>query len=99
MLVTFHSKASADITFFGEVAVSMLKMMGLSGEVPSALRPEDIPEALTRLKEALHRLEEHASPTQGEEEAPPVALSQRAMPLIKLLEASRQANCHVMWDK
>lgn len=99
MLVTFHSKASADITYFGEVAVSLLKMMGLSGEVPSALRPEDIPEAMARLKVALHNLEGEASPHLGEEdEAPAVALSQRAMPLIKLLEASRQADCHVMWD-
>lgn len=100
MLVTFHSKASADITFFGEVAVSLLKMMGLSGEVPSALRPEDIPEALTRLKASLSSLDESAAPPLAEkEDAPPVALSLRARPLINLLELSQQANCHVMWDK
>ena len=100
MLVRFYSRASADITYFGEVAVRLLKMMGLSGEVPSALRPEDIPEALARLEASLSRLNESAAPPLAEgEEAPPVALSLRAMPLIKLLQASQQANVHVMWDK
>lgn len=99
MLVTFHSKAYADITMFGEVAVSLLKMMGLSGDVPSALIPEDIPAALTRLKTALGSAEQAASPDRRDgDEPPPIALSQRAMPLVKLLEASVAANCHVMWD-
>jgi len=38
MLVTFTTKAYADITMFGDVAVAMLKMMGYSGTVPSAIR-------------------------------------------------------------
>jgi hypothetical protein len=97
MLVTFHSKAYADITMFGEVAVSLLKMMGHSGTVPSAIQPEDIPSALERLKEALRRAEQASLPASGEE--PPVSLPNRAMPLIKLLEASAAANCQVMWDK
>ncbi len=100
MLVTFHSKVYADITLFGEVAVSLLKMMGLSGVVPSAIRPEDIPLALERMKSALRKAEQTVAPEQGEgDEPPPIALSQRAIPLIKLLEASLAANCHVMWDK
>lgn len=99
MLVTFHSKAYADITMFGEVAVSLLKMMGLSGDVPSAIQAEEIPAALEKLKTALNRAEESALPKRGEGDEPPaVALSQRAMPLIKLLEASVAANTHVMWD-
>lgn len=98
MLVTFHSKAYADITMFGEVAVSLLKMMGHSGTVPSAIEPEDIPQALERLKEALRRAAPAASPSSGEGDEPPVSLPQRAMPLIQLLEASAAANCQVMWD-
>ena len=100
MLVTFHSKAYADITMFGEVAVNLLKMMGLSGVVPSAIRPEDIPQALERLKSALRKADQTVAPEQGEgDETPLIALSQRAIPLIKLLEASVEADCHVMWDK
>lgn len=34
MLVTFHSKDSAPVTLFGQVAVQLLHMMGHSGKVP-----------------------------------------------------------------
>jgi hypothetical protein len=37
MLVTFTCKAYADITLFGNVAVSLLRLMGHSGTVPGAL--------------------------------------------------------------
>ena len=53
MLVTFTTKAYADITMFGDVALSMLKMMGHSGTVPSAIRAADVPAALSRLKAAI----------------------------------------------
>jgi len=42
MMVTFHSKAWTSITMFGDVAVRLLKMMGHSGTVPSALLARDI---------------------------------------------------------
>jgi hypothetical protein len=66
MLVTFTCKAYADITLFGNVAVSLLRLMGHSGTVPGALL---------------------------------VRLSQRALPLIELLEAAVKDECDVMWDR
>jgi hypothetical protein len=42
MLVTSSCPAYSDITMFGEVAVRLLKMMGHSGTVPSAVLAEDI---------------------------------------------------------
>ena len=53
MLVTFRTSAYANITMFGDVAVRLLKMMGHSGTVPSAIRADDVPAALERLKAAL----------------------------------------------
>lgn len=53
MIVTFRSKAYADIMMFGDIAVHLLKLMGHSGTVPSALLAEDVPAALERLKEAV----------------------------------------------
>lgn len=94
-MITFHSRAAADFSMFEEVALSLLHKMGHSGTVPGALLPEDIPEALRKLREAL-ALE---VPMQGaEDEEPPVALSNRAYPLIKMLEASEKEQCVVMWD-
>ena len=49
MIVTFTTKAYTDITMFGDVALSLLNMMGHSGTVPSAILAADVPEALTQL--------------------------------------------------
>ena len=38
---------------FGDVAVTLLKMAGHSGTVPSALLAGDVPSALARLKQKL----------------------------------------------
>ena len=43
MLVTFHSKDSAPVTLFGQVAVQLLHMMGHSGKVPGAKTIADVP--------------------------------------------------------
>ena len=47
MLVTFRSKAWGNVTMFGDVAETLLKMMGHTGTVPSALLAADIPAART----------------------------------------------------
>jgi len=49
MLVKFTTNAYADITMFGDIALTMLKMMGHSGTVPGAILAADIPAALSRL--------------------------------------------------
>ena len=41
MLVAFKSDAYADIIMFGDVAQQLLKMMGHSGTVPSAIQADD----------------------------------------------------------
>lgn len=103
MLVTFRTDAYANITMFGDVAVSLLRMMGHSGTVPSAIRADDVPAALRRLKTAVEKHKaEGGSPPKGPQEddgeEPPVSLAQRAFPLIELLEAAAKRKCDVMWD-
>jgi len=104
MLVTFRSKAWGNITMFGDVAVTLLKMMGHSGTVPSALLARDIPAALARLKQALAAIEpEHSGaeePRPGEEDdaQPAVGLGLRAYPLIEMLSAAAAQDCDVMWQ-
>ncbi len=104
MLVTFHTKAYADITMFGDVAVRLIKMMGLSGTVPSALMAEDVPRALATLKAAVARADAQETAAQGrekkdEEMEPPVSTTHRALPLIDLLQAAAADKRDVMWDK
>lgn len=103
MLVTFRSKAYADIIMFGDVAVSLLKLMGHSGTVPGALLAGDIPTALEHLRKAVaadkaavanvsNRVQDDDSSERT------VNLAHRALPLIELLAAAATAKCDVMWD-
>jgi hypothetical protein len=99
MLVRFNSDAGL-ITMFGDVAVTLLKMMGQSGVLPGAVRPEDIPAALARLKEELAA--HPAAPSGGgskDDAEPRVGIRQRAFPLIELLERAAKRGCHVIWEE
>ncbi len=53
MLIIFSSNATGDITMFGEDAEHLIKMMGHSGTIPSAIVAKDIPVVLERLKKAV----------------------------------------------
>ena len=103
MLVTFRTEAYADILMFGDIAVQLLKLMGHSGTVPSALLAEDVPAALERLRTAIaaHKAKVPKMAEDVEDDAVdeiPVDLAQRAFPLIELLEAAAAAHCDVLWD-
>ena len=97
MLVTFTTDAYADITMFGDVALKMLKMMGHSATVPGAIRAEDVPLALSRLKAAVDA--EKSSPPSADKKSdePPVSLANRALPLINLLAAAAKEKTFVTW--
>jgi len=102
MLVTFTTDAYADITMFGDVASTLLKMMGHSGTVPGAILAEDVPAALERLKNALAEESAKARPEknlkeQDEDDEPPVSITTRALPLAELLAAAAKAGANVMW--
>jgi hypothetical protein len=105
MLVTFRSKASADVVMFGDVAVRLIKLMGHSGVVPSAILAEDVGAALCQLKQAIEANKaegagKHSSQTGKDDSDPPaVSLANRALPLIDMLTAAGAAKCNVMWDK
>ena len=101
MLVTFSCAAYADITMFGDVAVRLLKLMGHSGTVPSALLAEDVQAALERLEAAIEADKRSPEPERsetGRDEEPAVSLSHRALPVMELLKAAAKAKCDVMWD-
>ncbi|MFT7413843.1 MAG: hypothetical protein ACI9FO_000498 [Methylophagaceae bacterium] len=97
MLVTFTTKAYADITMFGDVALSLLKMMGHSGTVPSAILASDVAEALTRLKSALDAKTEQQSAQNTQDDEPKVSMHNRALPLLSLLAAAAKQQSDVMW--
>ena len=100
MIVTFTSQHSPDIVMFGDVAQKLLKMIGHSGTVPGAIRPEDLPGMLNSLKQALDKQpggqdQSPAGPGDGENKVP---LSLRALPLVELIESAIENEDHVMWS-
>lgn len=97
MLITFSTKAYADITMFGNVALHLIHLMGHSGSVPGAILAEDVPAALGKLRVALASGPVDDQGTDSDEE-PKVSLNHRALPLIELLTAAASQGCNVMWD-
>lgn len=88
---------------FGGVATQLLKLMGHSGTVPSAILSEDIPAALERLRTGLQaeervEAEERSSEGKRETDEPTVNLRTRAFPLIELLEAAAREDVPVTWE-
>lgn len=104
MLITFQTKAWSHVTLFGEVAQTLLKMMGHSGSVPGALLADDVATALERLQRELAAAEPaekrpvRAPQEDDDDAAPPVSLRLRAFPLVQLLSAAAKKRCDVMWE-
>ncbi len=99
MLVKFDSDAGA-ITMFGDVAITLLKMMGQSGAIPGAILAADIPAALEKLQSAVTQQAAHPRARPDDEtEEPNVSLRQRAFPLIDLLQRAAQRKADVIWDR
>jgi hypothetical protein len=100
MLVKFDSEVGT-VTMFGDIAQRLLKMMGHSGAIPSALLAADIGGALTRLKSALAIApgdQQPAAPKDDEAKSPNVSLRQRAFPLIELMERAAAHGVDITWS-
>lgn len=98
MLVKFTTNAYSNITLFGDIALTMLKMMGHSATVPGAILAADVPAALSRLTAAI-AAEKALLPAEDKDSKEPlVSMANRALPLINLLSAASKANCNVMWS-
>jgi hypothetical protein len=103
MFIKFDSEAGT-FTMKSDIAVQLLKAMGHSGTVPSAILPADIPKALARLKAAVDADTSKSGPEvdeAGEEDRTevPVSLRQRAFPLIDLLSRAAAKGTEVMWAR
>ena len=99
MLVKFDSKAGS-LTTFGDVAVQLLRLMGQTGAVPGAILARDIPAAVERLRKGVGAHREPPSERKPDDDGEPrVALSQRAFPLIELLERAAKAGADVIWEE
>jgi hypothetical protein len=110
MIVTFRSPATESVMMFGDIAETLLKMMGATGRIPGALLAEDVPAALARLEREIQALKasESSNPaptSDGDEESddekpkePPISIVTRAAPLIDMLKRAVEAKKGVVWE-
>ncbi|MDO6706850.1 DUF1840 domain-containing protein [Photobacterium sp. 1_MG-2023] len=107
MLITFHSKASANITMFGEVAQQLIHMMGYCENIPGIIDVDDVPQALDNLQKALAVTQQQEASQEAssedtsdpwEDEEPRISMLTRARPLLEMLEAAIAEECTVMWE-
>lgn len=107
-IVTFKSAATADVIYFGDVARRMMELMGKDPDAKGIVTVEQLPEAIARLKAAIEEdRERHRRLVQEEERGteaaegggsrPAVSLTQRALPLLAMLEESLRGKKPVVW--
>ena len=107
MLVRFSSTKTESITMFGDIATQLIEGLGAGQQIPGAIRAEDIPAALARLRADLQTRAAHppedaeTASKQGEDQAAEaqVPLATRALPLIDLLQRAAAGNVPVMWER
>jgi len=103
MLITFQTKAYANITMFGDVAMRFIKAMGYSGTVPGAIKADDLPKALEQLKTSVKAemaIKPESNHDSGSDEGEDyVSIDKRAKPLIELLEAAIERKEDVIWEE
>ncbi|MDX1677975.1 DUF1840 domain-containing protein [Arsukibacterium sp.] len=110
-MLTFKSKAGRNVDYHTHVGLQLLKMMGRDSKVPSAMFADDVPEALSRLQQALAELDDDEvakedergtkkQPDDDKDNDKPerVSLKQRAQPLLDLLQDASEANVGLMWE-
>ena len=99
MLIKFETNSYPPIVMFGDVGKKLIKFMGHSGTIPSAIHAEDVAAALHNLQQAVKK--ELATTTDENNQADEedyVSLDKRALPLIELLQSADKNEEGVMWD-
>lgn len=98
MFIQFNVVAGPSIKMFEKDALEMLRAMGLSGTVPSAIATEDIPSAIERLESNLRKQDSEGDKAKGYGDEV-VDAKTRAFPLIELLKSAVKEEKSVMWDR
>jgi hypothetical protein len=105
MLVTFKSKAAADVPMYAEHAQMLLSLVGKTLEPEAApkgiITSAEVPSALATLKSAADAArgnDRRRDDRDDDDDRPlPVGFAQRAFPLIDMLERAAKDGRDVVW--
>lgn len=109
MLVTLTSSSSGEIIMFSDIAHRLFDIAGKACTARGVFTKEQLPAAIEKLRQALaaEKANIRANDPQGEKEEigdeenpnyPGVSLTQRAYPLINLMELTRKEDGFLMWQ-
>ncbi|MDN4017046.1 DUF1840 domain-containing protein [Zwartia panacis] len=108
MLVTFSSKAGADILMLAQHAKPLLKIIGKTDDKDLMSRgvfmPGHLQDAIARLEQAIAAEPRQTQDDDQETDHPkdalslPVGLRQRSFPLLDLLKRAQAQQVPVMWE-
>ena len=114
MLITFKSKAGADVLMFGEPAQQLLTLLDKDCNAAQGIfTVEQLPAAIARLESAIEAesaqknaksVDEREAEEEAEVEAGRtgmaalVNIAQRAWPLLDLMRCARAAGTPVIWN-
>ena len=106
MLIVFKSQASGDVMMFRKNARDILRIIGKDVDAPQGVvTVEQLPEAISRLQAAVdedkrqraNRDSGEPDPVDASTGQPVIHLSQRALPLIELLQYALDDDKPVTW--
>lgn len=108
MLVTFSSKAGADILMMAQHAKPLLTILGKTDGKDLLTRgvfmPEHLGDAIARLEQAIAAEPKQNQDEDADDDYPkdalrlPVGLRQRSFPLLDMLRRAQQQKVPVMWE-
>lgn len=108
MLVTFSSKAGADILMLAQHAKPLLTIIGKTDDkdllTRGVLMPEQLEEAIMLLEQAIAAEPRQTHEDEQDSDLPkvaltmPVGLRQRSFPLLDLLKRAQSQQVLVMWE-
>jgi len=101
-MIVFRSEVGPDVMMFDEVAQQMMVLMGKEKAARGVVNVDQMPETIALLRAAVAADKAaHRSDEQGDDDAAAaparVSLTQRAVPLIELLEISLARQAPVLW--
>jgi hypothetical protein len=107
-IITFQSKESGELIMFQETVERIFKLIGKKLGPRGVFTPEEIPEAIRKIRAEIDREKElRDAYRKKEDEAfragiveegePPVFFAQRAVPFLEMLETARKFNIPVTW--
>jgi hypothetical protein len=104
MLVTFTSSETSEVLMYAETAKMLLEAIGKETTARGTFTREEMAPAAAALREAVKRAgkppEEDEEEETGKKKEPVVGLSQRAWPLIDMLERTGRSgpDAHIVWE-